>query len=156
MEKNKSEAPESRRAQSCGKEKVGEYTLTMSSDQAAEVTKALELLMRLKIDQPEQICWALMDGMYDRIGGDEFCRRRDRANYFLKMAFTALFLDEEDRAKDAEWHRIYDIYQVVRKAIHDAEHPETFGVDSYPLLASGLEPMPKISWREKERGDRHD
>ena len=63
-----------------------EYTLTLNSAQARETLKAVELLMRMKINQPEEISRGVLDGMYEEIGCDEYCRRRDIANGYLKQA----------------------------------------------------------------------
>lgn len=124
------------------------YTLTLNSDQARELRKAVELLMRLKINQPEEITRAVLDEMLEdkRIDIDTFCKRRDKANDHLKAAFDALFPHWGEIRKDKEWYRLYNIYQVVRYAIHEAENPEGKGVDSYPPTQFTDEPMPKCEW----------
>ncbi len=126
-----------------------EYVLTLNSQQARETLKAVELLMRLKINQPEEISRAVLDGMYDRIGCDEFCMRRDDANVYMRLAFNVIFQRSDEVRKDQEWYRLYNLYQVIRKAIHDAEHPEGTGVDSYEPRAFTDEPLPKIEWKIK-------
>ena len=133
-----------------------EYTLTMNSEQAKECLKAVELLMRLKINQPEEITRAVMpenyweDGKVDNQKFDYFINRRDEANECLKLAFARIFPIWESVKKDAEWYRLYNIYQVIRYAIHEAEHPQTTGVDSYPPTQfTADEPLPGCSWTRK-------
>jgi len=128
-----------------------EYTLTLNSAQAREVLKAVELLMRLKIDQPEEISRAVLDGIYGMIGCDEFCKRRDVANGYLRMAFNAIFPYREQIVKDDEWYRLYNLYQAIRYQIHLAENPEGKGVDSYPPIQITDEPIPKCEWRKKDK-----
>lgn len=125
------------------------YTLTMNQDQAREVRHAVELLLRLKINQPEEITRAVLDQMLEdeRIDIDEFCKRRDRASGHLKAAFDELFPHWSEIKKDKEWYRLYNILQVIRYAIHEAEHPNSTGVDSYPPTQfTEDEPLPKCEW----------
>ena len=126
-----------------------EYVLTLNSDQAKETLKAVELLMRLKINQPEEISRTVLDGMYERIGCDEFCKRRDEANEYLHKAFEAIFPHWSEVQKDEEWYRLYNLYQVIRYQIHLAEHPNSTGVDSYPPTQFTDEPIPECTWRKK-------
>lgn len=120
------------------------YTLTMSSGQLREASKAIELLMRLKLGQYDQLHWALLDIM-----DEDFCEKRDEAEFHLKAAFQALFRGKKSTEwKDHEWHVLYDLYQVIRKAIHDAEYPDSIGVDSYPPMCTAVEPMAKCEWME--------
>lgn len=129
------------------------YTLTMTSEQARTVNKAVELLMRLKINQPEEITRAVMEeGMYGELGVDEFCRRRDRADPHLKAAFQAIFPTWDDVKKDHEWHVLYNVYQAIRYQIHEAEHPQSTGVDSYPPINSGGVGIPKCVFRKDGDG----
>ena len=121
------------------------YTLTMSADQCHAVNEAVEFLMRLKLNQYREIPSAVLD-WGDGIGVDEFCKRRDEAETHLEAAFKALFPTWKDVKKDQEWHRLYDLYQVIRKAIHDAEHPGTTGVDSYEPMCTAGEKMAKCEW----------
>lgn len=118
------------------------YTLTMSSTQARSVCNAVELLMRLKINQPEEIPRAVLN-WGNGLSVDEFCRRRDKAEPILRQAFGELFPTWHDVKKDEEWHRLYDLYQVIRYAIHEAENPEGKGVDSYPPMCTAGEKMAK-------------
>jgi hypothetical protein len=126
-----------------------EYVLTLNSEQARETLKAVELLMRLKLNQPEGISRAVLDGMYERIGSDEFCKRRDVADMYIKFAFRAIFPRWGEEKKDTEWYRLYNLYQVLRKAIHDAENPNGNGVDSHKPIQFTEEPLPKIEWKKK-------
>lgn len=123
------------------------YTLTMSREQAHEVLDAVELLMRLKINQPENIPRAVLN-WGEGLGIDEWCKRRDDAEDYLRVAFKVLFPTLADVKKDKQWNRLYDLYQVLRKAIHDAEHPDTIGVDSGPVMCTAGEPMAKCEWRK--------
>lgn len=123
------------------------YTLTMSADQCHAVNGAVELLMRLKISQPEEIPRAVLP-WGDGLSVDEWCRRRDKAEPLLKQAFAWLFPCWQDIKKDKEWYRLYDLYQVIRKAIHDAEHPQGTGVDSYGPMCTAGEKMAKCEFKE--------
>lgn len=127
-----------------------EYTLKMNSIQARETLNAVELLMRLKINQPEEISRAVLDGMFERIGCDEFCRRRDRANEHLRAAFQEIFPTWDEVKKDEQWYRLYNLYQSIRYAIHQAEHPNSTGVDSYPPIQFTDEPIPECEWKVVE------
>lgn len=135
------------------REKV-EYTLKLNSTQANEVLKAVDLLMRLKINQPEEISRAVMpenywkDGKVDNDAFDDFLLRRDRADGYMKMAFRAIFPRWEDVKKDDEWHTLYNIYQSIRYQRHLAEFPNGRGVDSYPPMYFGGEKIPECSWRD--------
>ena len=124
-----------------------EYTLTMTNDQARETLKAVELLMRLKIGQYEEIPFALLD-----LGDNEFCDRRDTAKPFLQAAFGAMSPNRLGSGwkKDNEWYRLYNLYQSLRFAIHNAEHPDSTGVDSYPPTQFTEEPLPQCEWRHTD------
>ena len=125
-----------------------DYTLHLNSAQAHETLKAVELLMRLKINQPEELPRALLKPMYERIGCVEFCRRRDKAKPHLFLAFNEIYPTLGDWAKDDEWYRLYNLYQSIRYAIHEAEHPNSIGVDSTPPIHfTPDEPVPKCEWR---------
>ena len=117
-----------------------QYRLTLSTAQARAADKAIELLLRLKIGQFEEIPWAVRGGDHS----EEFCRKRDEAKPHLD-ALRNIY----GAQKDDEWHRLYDLHQVIRKAIHDAEHPGTTGVDSYTVMCTSGERLAKM---EAERG----
>lgn len=120
--------------------KEPQYRLTLNSQQAHELLHAVELFMRLKLGQYEELPFSLID--LDR---DDFCDRRDEARAYLKPAFEALLgWKKIGGYKDDQWYRLYNMYQVVRYAIHNAEHPESTGVDSYPPLQFTSEPLPII------------
>ena len=125
---------------------MAEYILTLNSDQAQEALKAIELLMRLRLGQYDQIPFAVLD-----ISDDGFCNKRDRAEPLLQFAFDAMSPEGHPSnhwyAKDDEWYRLYNLYQVIRYAIHQAEHPDSAGVDSYPPIQMTNEPMPVCEWR---------
>lgn len=125
-----------------------EYTLKLNSDQAKETLKAVELLMRLKINQPHEISRAILDGIYERIGIDEYLKRKDKANEYLDEAFAAIFPTWDEVKKDEEWYRLYNIYQAIRYQIHLAEYPNSTGVDSYPPMCLTDEPIPECTWKE--------
>lgn len=116
------------------------YTLTLTSEQAKVMDKAVELLLRLKLGQYKELAFALMD-----IGDEGFAEKRDEAAPHLLYAFQTMsgrMFPGWD--KDEEWFRLYDLHQVVRHAIHDAEHPGTIGVDSYPPVFTAGEKPPQI------------
>ena len=123
------------------------YTLIMSAEQCNAVSGAVELLMRLKINQPEEIPRAVL-AWGEGLSVDEWCKRRDRAAPCLRLAFKEMFPPCHVLKKDQEWHRLYDLYQVIRRAIHDAEHPQTTGVDSYDPMCTAGEKMAKCEFKE--------
>ncbi len=126
------------------------YTLTLTSAQCRSVCNAVELLMRLKINQPEEIPRSALN-WGDGLSVDEWCRRRDKAEPLLRQAFNELFPTWQDVKKDEQWYRLYNLYQVTRYALHEAENPEGKGVDSYkPWNAGGVdEPMPKCTFERE-------
>lgn len=116
------------------------YTLTLTSEQARAMDKAVELLLRLKLGQYKELSYTLMD-----VGEKDFADRMHEAEPHLLYAFQTMSRRTfPGWDKDTEWFRLYDLHQVVRKAIHDAEHPETIGVDSYPPVCTAGEPLAKI------------
>ena len=125
-----------------------EYTLTLNSDQAYEVLKTLELLMRWKLKQPDLVTYLLLDMSEDV---NTYCRKRDTISPKLKEAMDIMVPPSEEfipgKLKDDEWYRIYNIFQVLRKAIHDAEHPNSTGVDAYPPMKFTSEPLPSCIWK---------
>ena len=126
-----------------------EYTLILNSDQAKEIGYAVEILMRMKINQPEEISRAVLEGIYDKIGFEEYLRRRNEADEHLKRAFAAMFPDLSEIRKDNEWYKLYNLYQVIRYAVHQAENPESKGVDSYPPIQfTDDEPLPECKWKK--------
>lgn len=123
-----------------------EYLLHMNSDQAREVLKAVELLMRLKINQPENLPYNLLD-----LADKSYCDKRDEAEPLLRSAFNIMFRDKKSGDwKDSEWYRLYNMYQVLRKALHDVENPSSIGVDSYPPIQFTDEPLPVCETIEKK------
>lgn len=125
-----------------------EYVLTLNTDQTKEVLKSVELLMRLKLGQYKEIPFALLD-----ISKDNFCEKKDIADPYLASAFEAMMSDKKDKGdwKDTEWYRLYNLYQVLRKALHDAENPEGKGIDGYDPIQFTEEPLPKIRWEKYEK-----
>ena len=123
-----------------------EYTITLSPNQIHAVKDAVELLMRLKINQPHEITRCIMDinACENKEDIKAWIDRRDQANKYLDQAFMYIYPDWEHVKKDDLWHCLYDIYQVMRYAIHEVENPNSTGVDSYPPFQSGKEPLPKI------------
>lgn len=133
------------------------YILTLDSEQAKEALKAVELLMRLKINQPKEISRAVMpedyineDNKVDKAKFNDFIRRRDKADEYLLLAFKEIFADCGKVKKDREWYVLYNILQVIRYAIHEAEHPNTTGVDSAPPMQFTDAPLPKCEWKKNE------
>lgn len=118
------------------------YTLRMTSEQAKEVDKAVELLLRLKLNQYNELPFTLID--LDR---DDFCERRDEAKELLERAFHVMQgYKYPDKFKDDEWHILYNIHQAIRYQIHLAEHPNSIGVDSYPPRSSGGKGIPECTY----------
>ena len=118
------------------------YAMTVSSEQARAIDKAVELLLRLKIGQFDVLPQNLMV-----LGSEGYCEHRDAAKPYLdglEQVFSTYY------HKDDEWHRLYDLHQVIRKAIHDAEHPETVGVDSYPVVCTAGEKMARMEVLKNE------
>ena len=126
-----------------------EYKITLTSSQLKETLKAIELLMRLKINQPNEIISAVLS-WGEGMTVDEYCERRDNAEPLLKKAFDELFPTHDSCKKNAEWYRLYNLYSSIRYAIHEAEHPESKGVDSYPPSNWSDEPAPKLEWEKHE------
>lgn len=125
--------------------KQTKYILTMDPDQAKTACKAIELLMRLKLGQYEELPFALID-----ISRDDFCDRRDIAKPHLKAAFDQMLgYKARTEYKDEEWHKLYNLFQVIRHAIWKMEHPDSMGVDSYPPMDSGGVGLPEIEIRAK-------
>lgn len=131
------------------------YILTLDSSQAKETLKAVELLIRLKINQPHEITRALMNDDYywdnetvDKKKFSEFIDRRDKADKILDSAFENIYPPWDRAKKDEEWYRLYNIFQALRYQIHLAETPNSTGVDSYPPIKFTDEPIPKCEWRE--------
>ena len=126
-----------------------EYTLKLNSAQVGVVLHALDLLNRIIINQPSHVTSVALDGMYNRIGIDEYCRRRDKANDYMKLAFSEIFRSEADVLKTEEWDTSYNILQALRYQRHLAEYPNSKGVDSYPPIYFGGEPVPECTWENK-------
>lgn len=126
------------------KDKQFTYTLTMSSAQCHAVCESVEFLMRLRMAQSDEIPRHVLE-WGDGLSVDEWCRRRDEAEPLLRQAFKELFPTYKDVKKDEQWYRLYNLYQVTRYALHEAENPSGTGVDSYPPWNAGGvdEPMPK-------------
>ena len=129
-----------------------EYTLKLTSEQAKEIEYAVELLMRWKLKQENIVTWLLLN--HDEESSDDqsasvFCRKRDAMTPALKAAMDIQYSDKNIH-KDHEWHVLYNIFQSVRKAIHDAEHPWTEGVDSYPPIDPLDIGIPACTWKKTE------
>lgn len=119
-----------------------DYTLYLNSDQAHETLKAVEFLMRLKLNQYDQISYNVLN-----LADKDYCDRRDESRPLLEQAFKVLFKGKrDDEWKDNEWYRLYNLYQVIRKAIHDAEHPDSNGVDANEPIRFTDEPLPKCEF----------
>ena len=119
-----------------------EYTLTINSEQCHELLKATELLMRLKLGQYQELIYSLAD-----IHNTKTMPILAVVDDVLKHAFEMLYSNKKSTEyKDEEWYRLYNLYQVLRKAIHDAEHPEGTGLDASEPMQMTKEPLPKIRW----------
>ena len=120
-----------------------EYVMTLNTDQLQEILKAVEILMRIKLKQPDLITTHLIP---QDLETSEYVRRREKVIEHLKVAFDYMIPEVK---KDEEFYRLYNILQAGRYAIHEAEHPETNGVDSYPPIRMGSGPLPIV----KEKTD---
>lgn len=122
------------------------YTLTMESEQARKCLKAVELLMRLKLEQYDQLPYCILD-----LGDDKYAEKRNESEPLLKAAFRIMFRDHEPgNYKDEEWYMLYNIYQALRYQIHLAENPTGTGVDSYPPMRISDAPMPECYFEKGE------
>lgn len=123
-----------------------EYTLILNSDQAHETLAAVELFMRLKLGQYQELIHALCD-----FRDPEIANNISNADDVLKCAFQIMNKNKKPGDyKDKEWYRLYNLYQVLRKAIHDAEHPEGKGIDSYEPMQLTEEPLPIVRWSNEK------
>ena len=122
-----------------------EYTLTLNSEQAKETIKAVEFLMRLKLKQFDVLPYNVID-----IARKDYCEKRDAAKPLLDQLEYVFFPTWDEVKKDDEWYRLYNLYQVLRYAVHCAENPQGVGVDSYPPIKFTDEPLPECKWRKKE------
>ena len=128
--------------------KKPEYTLTMCSETAREINKAVELLMRWKLKQDDIVTSMVLD-----FADKEYCDKRDKIKPLMKMAMETAMPEPPvgfAKLKDDEWYLLYNVYQSIRYAIHEAEHPDSTGVDSYPPIPTGGQPIPKCEWRMKD------
>ena len=90
-----------------------EIVLRLNQQQAQEVLKATELLLRLKLGQFKELAFNLLD-----ISADDFCEKRDAAEAPLKSAADIFFKGKRpEEWKDNEWYRLYNLFQVLRKAV---------------------------------------
>ena len=122
-----------------------EYTLKLNSEQAQTLMKAVDLLMRLKLNQYDNIPYCLI-GFND----EDYSNKREMSRNYLRMAFEVIFPTWEDIKKDDEWYRLYNLYKSVAYAKHCAENPNGKGVDSYPPTQLTDEPIPECTWERKE------
>lgn len=123
-----------------------EYCLTLNSSQAKETLKAVELLMRLKLNQFDVLPYNLVD-----VARKDYCNIRDNAKQYLDKLEEIFKPEIPGKYKDEEWYRLYNLYQVLRYNIHLAENPTGTGVDSYPPMKLTDEPLPDCEWRIKQQ-----
>ena len=115
------------------------YQLELSQTQMKETLKAVELLMRLKIGQYQELVYDLCD-----IHDPDKTIDVDTIDGLFKKAFDFMNKDKKpNEYKDKEWYVLYDVFQVLRKSVHDSEHPT---VDVYDLFQLSTEPLPKCTW----------
>lgn len=118
-------------------------TITMDDDMARAVLDAVELSMRLRINQPEEICWKMLN-----LADDDFCEKRDAAGALLKDAFNIIFPPEayfrtDDRKwKNDEWYRLYNVYQVMN---------DHFGKSNFKPMQLTDVPLPRIEVVQERR-----
>lgn len=131
-----------------------EYTLTLTTAQAREVQNALEAIMRWILKQPDIMREYLPDRLDWESDFDVSLAKRDAATELLKAANDLMcphsYIDTPSiPLKTYQWHRIYNIYQVIRHAIWEAESDhEHWTVASGEPFPSGDEPLPKIEWKK--------
>lgn len=119
------------------------YVLTLTSSQAKTINYAIELLMRWKLKQDSIVAQMLLqDSLVDK-----GYRERVDAVCMLMNSAMEYAIGDKTPLKDDEWFRAYNIHQVIRKAIHDVEHPEGRGVDSYTPMPTGTEGLPGMEIR---------
>ena len=122
-----------------------EYKLKLTSVQISEIHKAVELLMRLKLGQYQELVYDLCD-----IHDAQKAAKISEIDTILKQAFSLMNEDKKPRDyKDDEWFVLYDLYQVLRKSIHDAEHPGRPGLDDSEPMHFSKEPLPECEWRKE-------
>ena len=136
-----------------------EYILTLDKEQAKEIQNALEVIIRWKLKQPE----LMKDYLPDRLNwkrGVDFdisLSKRKAATELLRAANDLLVpydysnpsLDQP--LKDEQWHRIYNIFQVIRHAIWESEESHAYWtVDSGDPFDSYGVGLPKIEWKKKD------
>ena len=108
------------------------YCLTMTPEQAKAANSAIELMMRLKLAQYGELPYTLMD-----ISDKEYCEKRDNAMPHLKAGFDAMFrgrTHSDTDWKDREWYVLYNLHQVIRHAIRNAEFPDSNSVWATPPM----------------------
>lgn len=134
-----------------------EYTLTLTTAQAREVQNALEAIMRWMLKQPEIMREYLPDRLDWKSDFDVSLAKRNAATELLKAANDLMcpydyYRDKDKPLKDDQWHRLYNIFQVIRHAIWEAESDKKYCVvDGNRPFPSGDEPLPKIEWRKAEQ-----
>lgn len=104
-----------------------------------ELAKANELLMRLKLGQYQELVYLLCD-----INDPEKTEKVSAVDTMFRQAFE--FMNDGKKPneyKDEEWFILYDLYQVLRKAMHDAENPQGKGLDSQEAFQTSKEPLAK-------------
>lgn len=119
-----------------------EYVMTLDTDQLQEILKAVEILLRIKLKQPELVPEHIISRDLET---SEYIDCHRNATRCLKYAIEYMVPEVK---KDEEFYRLYNILQSGRYVIHEAEHPETPGVDSYPPIRMGLGPLPEVRLKE--------
>lgn len=132
-----------------------EYTITLSTAQAKEIQDALEAIMRWKLKQPEIMREYLPDKLNWSPAGDfnNNIRLINTATELLRLANNIMipYVSNSDPSlKDEQWNRIYNIFQVIRHAIWEAESDKkSYNVAAGEPMKYGKEDLPKIEWRKK-------
>lgn len=114
-------------------------TITMDDDMARAVLDAVELSMRLRLNQPEELCWKFLD-----VCDKDFYDKRDKVVPLLKQAFDIIFPYEDyvERGriwKNDEWYRLYNVFQTMN---------HVFGIGNFPPLQLTYIPLPKVKRTE--------
>lgn len=129
-----------------------EYVLSMDSKEAKEIQNALEAIMRWMLKQPEIMREYLPDRLDWKDDFDGSLKIRDAATEYLKKANNLLVpYDWKTPIKTEQWYRIYNIYQVIRHAMWEAESNKSSWCVSAdePIDFAGIG-LPKIIWRKTD------
>lgn len=101
---------------------MAKIVLTLTEEQAKNVSRACEFYARIRMGQFKEILWSCLDM---RLEPNEFCKRRDEAERLLLEARKQLYPDLHGwghsygigKFKDADMS--FDVHQVIREKFGD-------------------------------------